>query len=265
MNLQVLVATMNQSDFSLIDKMNIHCDAIVANQTNINSFDHLDTESGKCLMISTKTRGVGLNRNIALLAADADIVLFADDDITYYDGSLQGVVEAFNYYPDADVVIFSADIFKNGEVIEKRHIKDRRAHLWNSMKFGTYVIAARRNSLLKANIKFNELFGGGCVYSSGEDSLFLKSCFDKKLKVFTNSYVLGACHKDSSSWFSGYNEKYFYDKGAFLAHCFPKLKYLYVLYFAFRFRNRTELSVFCCIKLMLNGIKGAHASTPFKG
>ena len=35
--LQVLVATMHQSDFSLVEKMNITCDAILANQTDHNA------------------------------------------------------------------------------------------------------------------------------------------------------------------------------------------------------------------------------------
>ena len=59
---------------------------------------------------------------------------------------------------------------------------------------------------------FFQNFGGGCIYSSGEDSLFLKACFERGLKVYSNAYVLGSCCKDVSSWFRGFNEKYFYDK-----------------------------------------------------
>ena len=32
--LQILVSTMKQSDYSLLDKMNIVCDAIIVNQTD---------------------------------------------------------------------------------------------------------------------------------------------------------------------------------------------------------------------------------------
>ena len=264
MNLQVLVATMNQSDFKLIDKMNLRSDVIIANQTDNNSFQYLNSEGAQSLMISTDTRGVGINRNIALLASNADILLFADDDMCYYDGTLQGVLSAFENNPEADVIIFSVDIIKDGVIVEKRHIRDGRSRLHNSMKYGTYSFAVRRNSVIKANIKFNELFGGGCVYSSGEDSLFLKSCFDNKLKVFTSSYVLGTCCKDNSSWFNGYNHKYFYDKGAFLNFCFPKLKRFYVFYFVFRFKNRTDLSGLEIFKLMNRGIKGSKSLIPYE-
>ena len=40
--LQVLVATMHQRDFSLVEKMNIRCDAVIANQADRSSFDALD-------------------------------------------------------------------------------------------------------------------------------------------------------------------------------------------------------------------------------
>ena len=33
--LQILVAAMHQTDFSLVEKMNLQCDAILANQTVI--------------------------------------------------------------------------------------------------------------------------------------------------------------------------------------------------------------------------------------
>ena len=81
------------------------------------------------------------------------------------------------------------------------------------MRFGACRMAVRRQALVDNNITFSQCFGGGCEFSSGEDSLFLKSCFDAGLKVYSHSYVLGTCCKDSSTWFVGHNEKYFYDKG----------------------------------------------------
>lgn len=257
MELQILVVSMHQSDFSLIEKMNIQIDAIIANQTSQNSFDEKEYDFGKVKMISTKTRGVGINRNIALLASEADILLFSDDDMCYYDGALNGVKEAFLNNPRADVILFSTDITKKGQIVERRYNKKRRAHIWNSMKYGTYAIAIRRKSLLKSNIKFSELFGGGCPFSCGEDSLFIKACFDNSLKVYTDPYVLGARCKDSSSWFSGYNEKYLYDKGVLLSFLFPGLKYLLAVYYGYRLRSKTKFSIFKNITMINNGIKNA--------
>lgn len=258
--LQVLLATMNRNDFSIADAMNISCGAVIANQADRESVE----TNGTLKMITTKTRGVGLNRNIALLAATSELVLFADDDVVYHDDMPEAVVAAFRENPDADVLIFGMDIVRNGIVTEKRHLKKRRLHLWNSMRFGTYTIAARREALLKHNITFHQCFGGGCKYGSGEDSLFLKACFDHKLRVYSHEYVLGTCCKDTSSWFIGYNEKYFYDKGVLMRYLFPKNPWLMALYFGIRFKRESQLGAMQRVKWMLSGIRGGKRMEPFK-
>lgn len=250
--LQVLVATMHQRDLSLVKKMNIPCDAVLANQADREEI----LSQGNVKMITTATRGVGLNRNIALLAATADILLFADDDVTYYDGLEEGVVSAFRDNPKADVLIFGLDITRNGEITEKRRVQNKRLRVWNAMRYGTCRMAVRRSALLRENILFNQNFGGGCPFSSGEDSLFLKTCFDKGLRVYGCDYVLGACAKDSSTWFQGCNEKFFYDKGVLMRHLFPKAPGLMALYFGIVFKRETRLSAYQRVRLMLAGVRG---------
>ena len=259
--LQVLVATMHQKDLSIVEKMNIRCDAVIANQADRNEILVADDLK----MITTTTRGVGLNRNIALLAADAEILLLADDDVVYNDDMPQAVIAAFQENPQADVLVFGMDMVKNGRVTERRHLKNQRLHVFNAMRFGTYRIAIRRNALLRANIMFNQNFGGGCPFSSGEDSLFLKACFDRGLKVYANQYVLGTCAKDTSTWFVGYNEKYFYDKGVLLRYLFPRFPHLMALYFAIRFKRQTEVSVWQRIWLMQKGAYGGKTMKPYSG
>ena len=250
--LQVLVATMGQQDMSLVRKMNIRCSAVIANQADREEI----AIEGNVKMVTTATRGVGLNRNIAILAADSELVLFADDDVVYKDDMPEQVVKAFDENPQADVLIFGMDIVKDGKVREKRHLKSRRLRVWNSMRFGTYTIAARRLSLVRHSIMFHRYFGGGCPFSSGEDSLLIKSCFDHRLKVYSHTYVLGTCCKDTSSWFRGYNEKYFYDKGVLMRCLFPRTPWIMALYFAINFKRKTDLGVFQRIKWMHAGVLG---------
>ena len=262
--LQVLVATMNRKDDSLVDRMNICCNAIIANQSNCNEITERETSFGNVMMISTTSRGVGLNRNIALLASDGDILLFSDDDVVYNDGMPDAVIRSFADNPKADIIIFGIDIIRNGKGTEKRHLKNKPLRVWNVLRYGTYTIAARRASLLKHNITFNQNFGGGCTFSAGEDSLFIKSCFDNGLKVYSNSYVLGSCCKDSSTWFIGYNEKYFYDKGVLVRYLFPRSAYLFAMYFAVNFKRITEIGVFRRIKLVYSGVRGGKTLKPYK-
>ena len=80
MKIQVLVAAVGQTDRSLPQKMNIQTDAIVANQCDENSVEQFEWNGHNVKYLNFVERGVGLNRNNALMRADADICLFADDD-----------------------------------------------------------------------------------------------------------------------------------------------------------------------------------------
>lgn len=252
---QILVATMHRQDFSIIDEMNIRCDAIVANQADTNEFSAEHYPFGTAKMITTATRGVGLNRNIALMASSKDILLIADDDMRYNDDMPQKVSEAFDKNTKADVIIFGVDFVKGNKIVEKRHLQNRRLHLYNAMRFGACSIAVRRSAILRENITFHQQFGGGCHFSSGEDSLFIKACLDHKLKIYSNEYVLGTCCKDSSSWFTGFGKKFFYDKGVFICRMFPKVHYLTVPYFVIRFHNKSEISAIARFKMIMAGIR----------
>lgn len=253
---------MEQTDCSLVEKMNIKTSAVIANQCQ--RWDYEETNRGRVRMISTDTKGVGINRNFALELAKGDILLFADDDMTYYDGALQGVIDAFQTLPDADVILFGVDMTRGGQVYEKRRTPIRRAHIWNSMKYGTYRIAVRRQALRKHNIWFSTLFGGGCQYGCGEDSIFLRDCFRAGLKVYSHSYVLGTCAKDVSSWFSGYNEKYFYDRGAMLACAFKKAKHIIKWYYIWKFSRKTELPLKKVVRLTNAGIAAFQTLKPYE-
>lgn len=261
--LQVLVATMNRFDDSLAEKMNIRCNAVIANQSNRDEVTRRMTRFGTVTMITTPTKGVGLNRNIALLASDCEILLFADDDVVYNDDMPIEVLRAFEDNPQADVIIFGMHIVREGKISEKRHHKNKRLRVWNALRYGTYTIAVRRNSIIKHNITFNQNFGGGCAFGSGEDSLFIKTCFNCGLKVYSDSYILGSCSKDSSTWFNGYNNKYFYDKGVLVRYLFPKSAYIAAMYFAVNFKRKTEIGVFRRIKLIYSGVRGGKTLQPY--
>ncbi len=252
MELEVLVATMEQKDCSLAEKMNITTGAVIANQCD--RWDY--AEQNGVRMVSTATRGVGINRNLALQLSKADILLFADDDVRYYDGALEGVLEAFRQLPRADVIFFGLDMTRDGKVFDKRRNKVRRVHLWNALRYGTARMAVRRSAIMEKRLSFTTLFGGGCKYGSGEDTVFIADCLRAGLKVYSHDLVLGTCAKDSSSWFKGYNEKYLYDRGAMVACVFPGLKHLIKYHFARKVTKKQGIPLKKVLRYMNMGIRG---------
>lgn len=263
MKLQVLAVTMHREDLSIAEQMNIRCDAVVTNQADREEIVTQETDHGTWRLITTTTRGVGRNRNIGLDAADGDILLLSDDDVTYRDDMPDEVLKAFADNPEADMLVFGMDMVRDGEVFETHRESFHRVRVWNAMKYGTYRIALRREALERAGVRFHESFGGGCPFSAGEDTLFIKSCLDNGLHIYAHPYVLGTCCKDQSSWFVGYNEKYFYDKGVLVRHLFPRSAYLMALYFGLRFKRKTKVGAWQRLKLVYAGVRHGKQLIPY--
>lgn len=258
MTFQVLAATMKQRDFSKVDEMNIRSDVVFANQADETKYEEKNINGCKAKMITTTTRGVGINRNLALMYADADICLMADDDMVYNDGYAEGIKAAFEELPDADVIIFCCELWRNGEMIGKAPLQTNRVGHLSTFKYGIHI-AVKMKRIKEKNINFSTLFGGGAAYSSGEDSLFIADCFKKGLKVYTHKFCIGKTTKDESTWFNGFTKKFLYDKGAFYSAMSERFAKVLCLQLILRHRNiykEAGVSFFEAYKLMKSGIKG---------
>ena len=75
MKIEVLVATMNQKDSTIYEKMNLKTDAVFANQADRYEYQCFSKQKSKVKMITTSERGVGKNRNTALMYATGDICI----------------------------------------------------------------------------------------------------------------------------------------------------------------------------------------------
>lgn len=211
MKIQVLVAAMNQTDHSLIEKMNIKTDAIVGNQCNFNSVEKFNIGNQQILYLNFAEKGVGLNRNNALMRADGDICLFADDDMVYVDNYAEIIEKAFRDNPLADVIVFN---LHEKRISRKLITKKVRVGYLNYLRYGTARIAVRLASVKKYGIYFNQCFGGGTEHCHGEDNLFLNACLKNGLKIVAvPEYIATLTEERKSSWNRGYDEKYIRDQG----------------------------------------------------
>lgn len=259
---EVLCVTMHQTDFSKIKTMNLHSNVVFANQCDRTAYEQLDFDGHYGKMISTQTRGVGINRNFALAHASADICLFADDDVRYKNDLEQIVLSEFEAHPDADIIIFHLDT--NGARKQRQYPKTRKHGRWEPMPWGGVRIAIRLRTIKKANIWFTTLFGGGCVFPSGEDSMWLLDAKRKGLTFYVSSQTIGTVSFEESSWFTGYDEKFFYGKGAFYAAVHPKTAFLWKLYFALRTHKLCALPFSAKMRWMRHGQKGYENSLKFE-
>lgn len=227
MKLEILLSVINLKKQEL-DKMNITGDCTVINQCNEKSFEKYKNFN----IYSYNEKGLSNSRNRGLENVNGDIIILCDDDVVYYKDYEKIVLEEFRNNKKADIIFFN---FENPNR-EKRIIKKRkRLYFYNSLNYASYNIAFRRKSI--KNIKFNTMFGAGAKYNNGEDSLFIVNCLKNKLKIYSSPEYLGIVYNNTSTWFKGYDEYYFFSKGALFTAISTLFRHFLMLQYLLRHRK----------------------------
>lgn len=251
----MLISGMNLDTTHVAENMKLEADAIVINQTDSFGFEEYQYNNRNIRVYSFIEKGVGLSRNNALLRADGDIVLFSDEDIVYKEGYAKAVLDAFEANPDIDMIFFNFDVAEDRQTY---HIEKKgRIRSYNCGRYPTYSLAVRREVLHKKGITFSLLFGGGAKYSNGEDSLFIKQCIKSGMKALALPVTLGREVPRPSTWFNGYTDKFFYDRGVLYKALYKGLAKPLALRFLIAHRDimLTNRKLMDAYKLMTQGMK----------
>ena len=155
MGLTLLVSSLNKDVNKMIEDMHLDSDAIIVNQCDTDSLEEREYNSHKVKVICSKSRGVGVNRNMCIDEAYGDYVLFCDDDIVYDDGYEKKVVDEFTSHPEADMIMF------NFNVCEERrtyyNTEYRKLGRYNIGRYPAYSIAVKTDVLKEKGLKYSKL------------------------------------------------------------------------------------------------------------
>lgn len=224
MRVQVLASVMHEKADELVKRMQLESDAVIINQCDSLDYEEVTYAGGCARFYSFPDRGVGKSRNEAIMRADGDICLFSDADIVYEPGYAEAIAREFKRNPQADMILFNVEVEESRKTY---HITERKkVHWYNCGRYGAVSFAVRRDSLLSSGVMFSLLFGGGAKYSAGEDSLFLKEFMSKGYSVYTAPVTIARETAGDSTWFAGYNEKFFVDRGVLYRYLYGKLAWL---------------------------------------
>lgn len=255
MSVEVLASVMHQDMAALVRRMRLCSDAVIINQCDGLDCAEMEYNGHRIRFYSFPERGIGKSRNAAIERADGDICLFSDEDIVYAEGYARAIEEEFARNPKADMILF------NIEVEESRRTyfitERKRVHWYNCGRYGAVSFAVRRDSLLASGVKFSLLFGGGARFSNGEDSLFLKEFMDKGYRVYTAPVTIGREAAGESSWFAGYNEKFFHDRGVLYHYLYGLMAIPFSLRFLLAHRGTLcgQISVGRAFRWMRDGVR----------
>ncbi len=254
MSVQVLASVLNQDVQKLLVQMHIESDAVIVNQCDTDAMRQIDFGEHQITELDLSSRGVGISRNTAILHSDADILLFSDQDIVYEKGYATAIEKEFAMHPVADMILFNIQVGEARKTYE--NLKWKRVHWYNCGRYGAVSFAIRRERLLESRVMFSQLFGGGAKYSAGEDSLFLKDLMDRGIKVYASPILIGREEEGDSTWFKGYDEKFFFDRGVLYRQLYGRLAKLWSLRFLVAHKARVcqNVGIWKAYKTMLEGV-----------
>lgn len=241
MAVQLLVSCVNADIRELIQKMQIESPAVIVNQCGRDGEERIASPFGEIHVLYRNERGVGASRNLALENSSQDICIFSDEDIVYEKGYAQRIEEEFAAHPEADGLLFQVEV----DPARRTYRNDSFGPVgkYNCGRYPAYSMAFRTDRLQESGATFSLLFGGGAPYSNGEDSLFIRDCLKAGMKLYKTPVRIGEEIPRPSTWFTGYHEKFFFDRGVLYHFLYGRAAHLW----GFRF-------VFCKRKVMCRDI-----------
>lgn len=266
-NIEVLVASLNKAPVELAEHLNLRTNAVFGNQCDRTYDEEIEINSKTVRVYHRHDLGVGLNRNVALLHSRKEILTFADDDMRFYDNYNEVIEEAFDRIPQADAIIFNIDTV-GGKKYRRINTRIKRIHFLNVFNYGAARISVRRRSIMRENILFSTCFGGGTMYSAGEDTLLLVDMLKKGLKIYAYPKAIAEVNQSTSTWFRGFDKKYLFDKGAFFSAVSKRMYMLLCLQDLLRhpqLYKEQGLSITQALRIMKSGGRAYKVLSPFEG
>ena len=256
-SLQVLLSAMHLKDASYIKGLNISGDCLIINQCDREEEQELIEErpaggSRRVEFCCNRDRGLSKSRNLAIRKSRGDICIFCDNDVVYEEDYEDRILSAFERNPEAGVIVFFIERPERNKPVKQQ---EGPLGYVGAMKIFSPEIAFRREALLRAGLCMDERFGAGAEYMMGEENIFLFEAIKRGMQVIYVPEKIAHLRENESSWFKGYNEKYFISRGAGYRVMSPGFYILLILQFALRKYGlyRSDMGFFKAVRYMLEG------------
>lgn len=166
-------------------------------------------------------RGLSANRNNAIALASADICVIADDDCLYDEQHLKNIADAYDKYPDADIICFTAQDYNSQPL---RHYPTEDMPYLHAVAQGyfptSFLITFRRESVA-GKIPFNTNFGlGSDLLCAGEEDVFIADALRAGLDIMYVNKVIVRSDPDTTGTHFLTDKQLQITKGATFHHCY---------------------------------------------
>lgn len=176
MDIQVLISTTNPNPE---DFYNLDFDKVIISQNDKGQVENRELVK----FLSFDEKGLSKSRNRAIQESDADIGLIADDDLKYCENFEEKIHNAFQKYPDADILTFKI-VTPEGQPYKNYSDKPFKHSRTSIYRVSSVEIVLKLSSIKSAGLTFDERFGLGATFKSGEETIFLNDALDAGLKIY---------------------------------------------------------------------------------
>ena len=251
MNIKILMSTMNKQnieELKLKEKNISNC--IIINQIK-EPMEKL--EKNDAILYSYNEKGLAKSRNRLLekVETDVDVGIITDDDVIFVKNYRNIVQKAYEEMKDADIIIFKS-LDEDGKDRRKYPLQNKKLTKKEILQVCSIEITFKI-SKIKDKVWFDEKFGLGSKYKSGEENIFLQDCYNKPVKIYFYNEAIKAHPKESTGTL--WKEEDIYEKGALFKRLYPKICFLMVLPIAVLKNNICKTSVLNTTKLLLKGMR----------
>lgn len=255
-DLEILIATKNRDNldflafmfpFEHFSKHNI----LVINQSNSSV---LNSQFENVRVININETGLSKSRNLAIKNASKKICLIADDDVVYYPNFDTEIISAFNQNPDASVITFNhqRDGLNTPQNSAQKLFIHSNKTIWNVCSI---EIAFQLKDIKENNIHFDEKFGLGSYFETGEEYLFLWEAIKQKLMALYSPFVI-VSHPLISSGENQGSDKILFARAALFYKTKANLAYIWLLKYEFFLVRKSYVRWNECMRKYKMGLSG---------
>lgn len=239
MKLEVLLSCMHQTDDTLVRRSGVTGDVVMINQCDQEGYAEYPTKEGTARMFFSRQRGLTKSRNLAIEKALADVCLLCDDDEQFVPNYDKLILDSYEALPQADVIIFK--MVNRPPSFEDKVI---RLRFPQTLKVSSWQISFRRERLLAASVRFDELLGAGTGNGAEEELKFLLDCERAGLMIYYVPVPIASVTQAESTWFDGFSETFFENRGATTRYILGAgMASLYAVYYIIRKRKLYQESI----------------------
>lgn len=187
MIIDIAISTLNNGIENI--KINNDFNYIIIHQVNDRKDYSVSIEkllSYNVKYIRSDTIGLSKSRNIAIQNSEADFIWLMDDDVTIDNNAYMNILSLINSSHTFDMIVLSHT------TIDEDKKNDVRIYSINKRKatsVSSIDMLIKRKSIIENEIFFNENFGLGTKYPSGEEYLFTIECLKRNLTVLKTTQV----------------------------------------------------------------------------